>query len=76
MKKKKLQRVSFDYHIGWSFIDFLNKEGNSINTENGKRLSDGVEFKWIDSPNRNPEQVPNGLWRRLLYRHLKLYNDN
>jgi hypothetical protein len=74
--KKELKRASFDYYIWQCFMDFLDEEGNYIKTENGKRLKDGKEFQWIDSPNRNNKQVPNELWRAVLYCHLKEYNQN
>ena len=75
-KKRKLKRISFDYHIWKSFIAFLNKEEKSANKKNGKGSSDDFEFRWMDSSNRNPEQVPDGLWRRLLHKHLKDFNHN
>ena len=65
-KKKRLKRMDFDSHIWISFLAFLGEE----------ELRDGLEFSCHDAVNRNPEQVCDELWKDLLKRHLKMFNDN
>ena len=74
--KKMLKRIDFDKYIWKCFTEFLDKEENHIETVFGKRLKDGVEFLWDDSKNRNPTQVPNDTWRRLLYKHIQRFHYN
>jgi hypothetical protein len=53
----KLSRKTFDDLISEAFINYLNTEGMS-------------EFLPLDAPNRNPMQVPEGVWRILIAKHL------
>lgn len=74
--KEELIKMDFDSYIFECFNKFLNTEGNFIQTEYGKHLKDGVEYLWTYSSNRNPKQVPDGVWQRILWEHLKRTNYN
>lgn len=67
----KLEKRTFDQLINDAFLDYLFGIGvNAVLFENGGA------FHPTDTPNRNPKQVPEGTWRRLITIHLNkhLYN--
>ena len=66
-----LKRVTFERLISDAYLDYLFCEG--INAE---YYALGGEFCPTDTPNRNDKQVPNGIWRRVLSRHLNKKNYN
>lgn len=74
--KEELNKMDFDSYIFQCFNKFLNTEGNYIQTEYGKHLRDGVEYLWANSSNRNPKQVPDILWKEMLWKHLKRIEYN
>jgi hypothetical protein len=66
--KKKLKRKTFDEVIESAFQDYLNGG-----------YADSLEFSGFrpgDAPNRNPKQIPLGLWLNLIYRHINKLNYN
>lgn len=73
-KMKKLYRMDFESYIHKCFIKYLeeNKEPKKKEFE----MQEGSNIIWFTAPNRNPEQVPNGIWNRLLSRHLNKHNYN
>jgi|GEM_PF-4644462 len=71
MKKNKLKRKSFDDAIHQAYVDFLFCEGI-----HAQYYAAGGEFHQTDTPNRNPELVPNGIWRRLIFKHINRYYYN
>lgn len=68
--------MDFDSYIFQCFNKFLNTEGNYVQTDYGKHLKDGVDYLWTNSANRNPAQVPDGIWQTLLWQHLKHFYYN
>ena len=71
MSYKELKRKSFDKAIGDAYADYLFCEGI-----HAQFYAAGGEFHPSDTPNRNPDQVPNGTWRRLLYKHINKHFYN
>jgi hypothetical protein len=61
MKKKKLKRLLFD--------DYIWQQFNSHYTR-------GSKYYLCNTENRNPQQVPGGLWRDILLRQLRDENFN
>jgi hypothetical protein len=55
--------MTFDDLITEAFIDYLNIEGIP-------------EFHPTETPNRNPIQVPEGVWRILIAKHLSPHSYN
>lgn len=60
-----LRRRNFDDVITEAYLDFLFDRG----VEELVPAFRG-EFIPVDTPNRNPMQVPDGLWCRLIYKHV------
>ena len=72
MKNKyNLRRKTFDSAISDAFADYLFCEG-----VHAQYYAMGGEFCPSDTPGRNEEQVPNGLWRRLISKHLNKHFYN
>lgn len=69
--KPELGRRKFEDIITDSLMDYLFDKGMPENFPSSQG-----EFMPIDTPNRNPEQVPDGLWGRLLYKHLNKHFYN
>lgn len=64
-QKPRIPRKTFDKVIAEARADFYNDEAY---------LNPEMSFHVSETPNRNPEQVVNGLWYRLLYKHVnKIY---
>jgi len=63
-----LKRKKFDDLFNEAFTDYLNCEFDSSEGD--------PEFYLLDTPNRNPAQIQNAIWRRLIARHLlpHIYN--
>jgi len=60
--KKKLKRKTFDKAIDDAFLDYVNG-GETY-------LCEYSAFHAEETPNRNPEQIPQGIWSRLIYKHI------
>lgn len=67
--KTMMKHKKFDSYIWQCFFRFLNKEGKYKNYKNDT-------FYAYDAENRNPEQVPELLWQKLIQRHVKTFNNN
>ncbi len=66
--------IDFDSYIWACFLEFL-EENHELTEDGGKRLKDGVEYKWTGSKNRNPI-VSDELWKEVLFAHLRHLRDN
>lgn len=64
-----LKRKSFSEHIWECYFIFLRKEGRYSKTKE-------KEFDAYLTLNRNPEQVPALLWKKLIENHLKKHINN
>jgi hypothetical protein len=68
-QQRKLKRKTFDELINQAFDDFLAS----------RPLEDTLKpFEYCPSvtPNRNPRQVPDVLWKELIHRHMSYFNEN
>ena len=70
-KWQKLERKKFNEVISEAYTNYLNDVKKRPN-----RYSRYDKFHPAVTPNRNPEQVPNGTWHRLLYKYLHDYFNN
>ncbi len=70
-KWRKLKRKKFNEVISEAYKNYLNDI-----KEHPKRYSQFDRFYPDSTPNRNPEQVPNGTWRRLIFKYLNNHFDN
>jgi len=68
---KQLKRLSFDEAIDRAHFDYLFCQG-----PNAQYYAAGGEFHPTDTPNRNLTQVPNGTWRRILFKHINKHFYN
>ena len=68
---KELKRKSFGEAISDAYADYIFGEGL-----HSKYYQGGGEFHPTDTPNRNPKQVPNGTWHRLIYKHINKHHYN
>jgi hypothetical protein len=66
--RNKLRRKTFDKAIDDAFADYLNGAESY--------LGDYPVFVPSDTPNRNPKQVPQGVWCRLIYKHINKIHYN
>jgi hypothetical protein len=64
-----LKRTRFEEYIWECYFKFLNREGRYCNAK-------GKTFTAFESLNRNPEQVPELLWQKLIATHLKTHTKN
>ena len=71
MSKREIKRRTFDDVIERAYFDYLFCEGI-----HAKYYLSGGEFHPTDTPNRNPNQVPNGMWRRLIFKHINKHFYN
>lgn len=68
---RKLKRKEFNSLMTEANLDYLFDR-----KMNPRKYAKADEFNPMTTPNRNPEQVPNGLWLILLYNHLHNYINN
>lgn len=71
MKKKKLSKKTFDKIIEQAYFDYLFCRG-----EHAAYYAAGGKFHPINALNRNPEQVSENLWCRLINKHLNKHYYN
>lgn len=70
-RRRKLKRKKFNDLITEANLDYIfDKKMNPL------RYPLGDEFNPLTTPNRNPEQVPDGTWVRLLFKHLHAHFYN
>ena len=62
---RKLKRRTFNGIMTDANLEYLNDR-----LENPEKYPPGHQFCPTETPNRNPLQVPNGTWLRLLHKHL------
>ena len=65
----KLMRKNFENYFWECFLKYTQREDL-------KDRSKRQPFSAFDSPNRNPKQVPNNLWKRLIRNHYIKHNNN
>lgn len=61
---KPLRRITFDGYILACMLRYQKKHGNNVG------------FKLMEVPNRNPKIVSDELWKKILYQHLRHFNQN
>lgn len=64
-KWRRLKRKKFNDLMTEANLDYLYDR-----KMHPRKYVPGSEFEPMTTPNRNPEQVPDGTWRRLLHKHL------
>lgn len=64
-KDKKLQQWDFDNYLEFKFDEFLRDAPIGP-----------FEFNPIEVENRNPDQVVSGLWKKLIFNHLRKFTYN
>jgi hypothetical protein len=85
--KRKLKPIDIDAYIWLSLIDLIDQPGNvmmiekngdaSIFDGDGNLIRECEKYFWlINTKNRNPQQVPEKLWRKILLTHVTHHCHN
>lgn len=69
--KPRLKRITYDQLFDEAYRDFLFLHEKYMGPSAG-----GGDFHIADIPNRNPVQIPDGTWQKLLSRHEHKYFYN
>jgi len=72
----ELEKIDFETYIQFCITKFRNIRHDRIETEYAKMLEEAIAFLFTDGGNRNPEQVPNEIWKILLNNHFNHSNYN
>lgn len=74
---EKLDKLDFDTYISdfRDVSDYLDRSAGINPNDIPKKFLNGQYYP-EKLPNRNKEQVPTRLWRRLIVRHIVRYNYN
>lgn len=74
--KTELERKTFEELIGEYLEEFLQYEGNYEIIDGERYLKEEVPFYPAYTPQRNKQQVPRDLWKRLIRQHCFSENIN
>lgn len=74
--KNNLEPIDFESYILRCMNDFTNRQKPFLETEYGKMMTDSQEYACSEKTNRNPKQVPGGVWVRLVFKHLRGFSYN
>lgn len=64
--------MDFESYILKCFLKYEEEKDKTKESEpnhNGNMI-------WFKAPNRNPKQVPDGMWNRLLHKHIQKFHYN
>jgi hypothetical protein len=78
MKEKELKREDLDAYLLKYYFKLLLTPGfyEVSGEKNGRKLRKDINFSFANAPNRNPKIISEGVWKSMVYYHLRRYIYN